>query len=504
VSEAGQSWAGSRLAADLISSAQAQRVREAALTLLERDGVFVPGQSAQALFAQAGAKLDSARGVAYLSPSLIERTLASLPDRVVLGARSAADEVTLDGVKCRLATGGPAHEVRELDGQRRAATAGDLAAACRLADALPEIALISGPPLPALDLPERGRALAELEICLTNSSKHVQLHTVRTVGEARALIAIGEALAGSPEAMRARPPLSLAAPAAHELDEVRLDALLTAAAAGLPVSFSLAVNGESGVLSADAGLSPLERALAENQARALAAAALVQLAAPGAPFVALLPLQPLPETALHLSGESGRGGQSDAEVQARPAATLDGYPLALAYNQLKGAWALPLMGRGSWSAAVVSGWEASVASSVATLAASLGGVDLLAGAGLLEGGTVFSPQQLVLDCESQAVSARIAQGIEVSEETIALETIEAVGIGGNALGQRHTRTHMRDVWRPRLFDRSAYEAWLREGKAGSEDKATELAAHLLTTHEVPPLEAEKTATVRRIIATAGL
>jgi trimethylamine--corrinoid protein Co-methyltransferase len=327
---------------------------------------------------------------------------------------------------------------------------------------------------------------------------------VRTVGEARALIAIGQALAGSPEAMRARPPLSLAAPAEYELDEARLEALLTAAAAGLPVSFSLSVNGESGVLSTDAALSPLEKALAENQARTLAAAALVQLAAPGAPFIGSLPLQPLPETALHLSGESGRGGQSDAEVQARPAATLDGYPLALAYNQLKDMWALPLMGFGSWSSAITSGWEASVASSVATLAASLGGVDLLAGAGLLEGGAVFSAQQLVLDCESQAVSARIAQGVEVSEETIALETIQAVGIGGNALGQRHTRTHMRDVWRPRLFDRSAYEAWLREGKAGSEDKATELAAQFLATHEVPPLEAEKTATVRRIIATAGL
>jgi trimethylamine--corrinoid protein Co-methyltransferase len=110
----------------------------------------------------------------------------------------------------------------------------------------------------------------------------------------------------------------------------------------------------------------------------------------------------------------------------------------------------------------------------------------------------------VLDCEAHAVCTRIAQGIEVDEETMALETIAAVGIGGNALGQRHTRRHMRGVWRPRVFDRSPLEAWQRQGRVGSEQKAGELAARILGEHEVPPLEAEKAETLARIVATSGL
>jgi len=35
---------------------------------------------------------------------------------------------------------------------------------------------------------------------------------------------------------------------------------------------------------------------------------------------------------------------------------------------------------------------------------------------------------------------------------------------------------MREVWRPRFFDRSPYEQWTREGRAGSVDLAGEFAA----------------------------
>ena len=79
-----------------------------------------------------------------------------------------------------------------------------------------------------------------------------------------------------------------------------------------------------------------------------------------------------------------------------------------------------------------------------------------------------------------------------------------MGIGGNALGQRHTRRHMKDVWRPRLFDRSAFEAWQREGRPGAPGRAAALADAVCAGHEVPPLDVEKRATLRRIIATAGL
>jgi len=92
----------------------------------------------------------------------------------------------------------------------------------------------------------------------------------------------------------------------------------------------------------------------------------------------------------------------------------------------------------------------------------------------------------------------------VDEETIALEAIRQVGIGGNFLGQRHTRKHMMDVWRPRLLDRSMWDAWVASGREGAYEKATELADKLLAEHEALPLGDEVSGTLARIVAEAGL
>ena len=48
-----------------------------------------------------------------------------------------------------------------------------------------------------------------------------------------------------------------------------------------------------------------------------------------------------------------------------------------------------------------------------------------------------------------------------------------VDICGNFLGQRHTRRHMKDVWRPRLLDRSMWDAWIASGREGAYEKATD-------------------------------
>ena len=96
------------------------------------------------------------------------------------------------------------------------------------------------------------------------------------------------------------------------------------------------------------------------------------------------------------------------------------------------------------------------------------------------------------------------QGIDVDGETLAVDAVKQVGVGGNFLGQRHTRRHMKDVWRPRLLDRAPWEAWVAGGRRGAADAADELAAELLAKHEVEPLDGERSAVLQRIIATAGL
>ena len=126
------------------------------------------------------------------------------------------------------------------------------------------------------------------------------------------------------------------------------------------------------------------------------------------------------------------------------------------------------------------------------------------GAGTLGAGAAFGLQQLVMDAEIFSWNAKIAAGIEVEDETIALDAIKQVGIGGNYLGQRHTRRHMKDVWRPGLLDRSMWDVWIASGREGASEKATALAEQLLAGHAAVPLGAEARGMIERIIAGPGL
>jgi trimethylamine:corrinoid methyltransferase-like protein len=63
---------------------------------------------------------------------------------------------------------------------------------------------------------------------------------------------------------------------------------------------------------------------------------------------------------------------------------------------------------------------------------------------------------------------------------------------------------MRDVWKPRLFDRTAFDTWEREGRRSAPQRAATLADELIAGHQVPPLDGEKAATLRRIMQEAGL
>jgi trimethylamine--corrinoid protein Co-methyltransferase len=411
-----------------------------------------------------------------------EEALAAAPRAPVLGGRVEAHDVTLGEGRCRLAGGGPAARVCPREGgDPRPATAADLEEACRLADALPEVAVVSGPPARAAG----ETALGELAACLAATSKHVQAVALRTAGEARAAVRLAHAVAGSADEARRRPPLSLRAGGDG------LDAALVFARAGLPVAVVAPRCGAApGATAAAAALqdarpvSPADigAALVRHHAAVLDACAAVQAAAPGAPFLYL----------------------ADPALAGLPPAGPAAVIFQLAAVQLAARSGLPVYAAGLATSAHESDWQASTQGALATLVATAARADLTGGAGTLGSGAAFSLQQLVMDSEIFSWNAAIAAGIAVDDETIALDTIAEVGIGGNYLGQRHTRRHMKDVWRPRLLDRSMWDAWIASGCEGAYEKATALVEESLGEHAVEPLGDELRGTLARIVAEAGL
>ena len=214
----------------------------------------------------------------------------------------------------------------------------------------------------------------------------------------------------------------------------------------------------------------------------LAGCAAVQAAAPGAPFFYVA--DPVP------AGLPPTG----------PQATL----FQLAAAQLAAHIGLPLVAGGLRTTSHEPDWQACHQDAFVAMTTTASGADVTGGAGLLGAATAFSLQQLVMDSEIFSWNAFIAAGIRVDDETMALDAIQQVGIGGNYLGQRHTRRHMKGVWRPRLLDRTMWDAWVASGREGAYEKATALAEQLLAEHTHVPLGAEARGMIERISAGPGL
>ena len=59
---------------------------------------------------------------------------------------------------------------------------------------------------------------------------------------------------------------------------------------------------------------------------------------------------------------------------------------------------------------------------------------------------------------------QIISGIEINEETLALEMIKNVGPGGNFMCEDHTvKNFKKSIWYPSIFSRNRYENWQNEG-----------------------------------------
>jgi len=127
--------------------------------------------------------------------------------------------------------------------------------------------------------------------------------------------------------------------------------------------------------------------------------------------------------------------------------------------------------------------------------------DMLLGVGLLHGSRIWSYAQMMMDCEIFSSVRKVMEGIVVNDETLALDTIAAVGPGGNFLARKHTLAHMRELFLPEFMDRRPYNEW-ETRKDDARDWALAKARNILSSHHPEPLDPKLSAEMTRIITSA--
>jgi len=115
-------------------------------------------------------------------------------------------------------------------------------------------------------------------------------------------------------------------------------------------------------------------------------------------------------------------------------------------------------------------------------------VNLIHDCGYLAGGSIGSIEMAVICNEIIGMVSRIVKGIEVNDETLAVDVIRAVGPEGHFMSQRHTLRHLEtELFFPKLFDRTSEVTWAKAGKKDLRDVAKEKAKKILKEHFPEPL-----------------
>jgi len=120
------------------------------------------------------------------------------------------------------------------------------------------------------------------------------------------------------------------------------------------------------------------------------------------------------------------------------------------------------------------------------------------------GELTFHPVQAILDDDISGMIGRFLEGVQVDEETMALDLINEVGpIPGFYLDKEHTRTWWRkEHFVPKVADRLSLPEWMEGGKKNALDYAKAKMDEILATHKPDPLTPKQEEDVERILEEA--
>lgn len=426
-------------------------IHAGALRELERVGVKVGTAKGRKLLAEAGARVDERTQVVRIPASLVKEALRRTSKRVVLCGRDPSQDANLDRNHVHVCNDGNGPVAIDFEtGERRLSISEDLAKSALVSNALENLHVF-WPMVTSQDVAAELRTYVDLKVSFMNTDKHVQFATAVTPENARRLTAMAAAVVGSEGALRKRPIISSVhtsiAPLQH--DGGNMDTAFVFGEAGIPVAiFTMPGPGTSGPVT-------LAGSLVVAAMEFLSGLTMCQLANPGCPVIWGTGIAPLDMKTTTRAGGSPEHGLTGAAV-----------------TQMAHAYGVPSLCGGFDATASAPGTQAALEQFASGLSLVLGGADLICGIGLLEDARTLWLEQLFIDDEMVRMIRRIADGIVVDEDHLALDVIEKVGIGGMFLGQRHTMEHLRaEHYLPQLVDRRSYDLWAADGRKSMEDRA---------------------------------
>jgi trimethylamine--corrinoid protein Co-methyltransferase len=446
------------------SNNQIQEIHFASLEILERTGVILKLPEAADMLKKAGAHVSDGNRVRIPS-HLAEWALRAAPKRVVLCNREGNRVMPLEGRKSFFGTGSDCLNILDhRTSERRKARLDDVIDVSKVCDSLENIDFVMSAFLP-WDLPQEIMDRYQMQAMLSYSRKPIIFVTPDSEGCADC-VKMAEVVAGGEEQLRRNPfiacYINLSADLQHNKES--LQKLLFMAGKGLPTTYT--PTGNRGALA------PMTAAGAQAHMNAgnLTGLVLSQLKREGTPFI-----------------WGGWGLHLDMRTQIMPYASPEMIGLGPASAHFYG---LPFFGLSGCSDSKVLDGQATAEVALTLMADVLCGSNLIHDLGYLESGLMGSLELLIICDEILGWIKHFMRGIEVTEETLALDLIDKIGPSGHFIDCDHTLHHFREDWYPNLFDRQNYERWLAAGGKTLNERAKEKLIEILDRPSPEILSAE--------------
>jgi trimethylamine---corrinoid protein Co-methyltransferase len=448
-----------------LSDDQVEQLHHASLEILDRTGIRLYEPEALELLKRKGIQAEDSNRV-RIPPGLVEWALSLAPKRAVLCDRRGQRVMPLERNNVFYGTGSDCPNVIDLrTGERRPGTLQDIVEATIVCDALEHIDFLMSF-CNASDLPQETADRQQMRAMLMNSTKPILFVTTEFEGCVDA-VRMAEAVAGGEEQLRRNPLTACYINVTHPLrhNQEALRKLLFLSGKGLPTTYTpVVLRGGTGPVTA-AG------AIALANAGELAGLVLAQLKREGAPLILT-------------------GGVNDM-LDMR--STIDAYAdptNRVMLVELAHRYDLPIFGLTGCSDSKLPDEQAAAEAAFSILLETLAGAQLAHDVGYLDSGMTNSIEQVVICDELIAYTKHFMRGLEINEDTLALDLIDQIGPDGDYLSTEHTLKHYREDWYPKLFDRNNYDTWQRKGAKTLRQRAREKALKILETHLPEPLPAE--------------
>jgi trimethylamine--corrinoid protein Co-methyltransferase len=451
-----------------LSNADVEKIHAGAIRILAEVGVKVTTEAALALYRQGGAEVDPRKNRVRLPLKMIEQALQAAPSEILLAGRDESNDLRLTGQAVYAGTGGAELKVLDLDTRKiRDSTLQDVADIARLVDALEHIDYYIRPVV-ARDVPQDLLDVNKYYASLANTSKHV-MGNVYFPEKVAQVVEMAALIAGGKQALKKRPIVSFITSwmlSPLTLNAEVTDILIEIVKQQMPVALSsVAILGLTSPVTMAANL-------ALTHAEQLSGIVLCQLINPGTPVI-----------------YGGCPGVADMRDMSFIPGSVERQILNAAITQLAHHINVPNYNLAGVTDAKIPDVQAGYEKAFGLALTALAGSNYIHhAAGRIKDGVAY--EQYVIDNEIIGMAKRAARGIQVNEETLAIDQIVAAGPGANFLTSNHTMKFFKDeFFQPQISDRKDRSAWEDAGSLDGRERARREAQKILKNHRplsIPP------------------